>query len=93
MAEEMLSPSEDLAMAERLKKLKALVVEFVKRIASPYLKSSKIDKEQFKDIARRATDKVVDGQLRADPKCMAVKDKEHFMSEARQKKMKSVVEK
>lgn len=70
-----------------------IVVDFVKKVASPYLKGNKIDKDQFKDIARRATDKVVDGQLKGDPKCLAIKDKDHFMSDARQKKMKSVVEK
>jgi hypothetical protein len=48
--------------------LKQMVVEYIKELATPHLKSKEIDKDQFKEIARKATDKVVQGHLQGDPK-------------------------
>jgi len=69
------------------------VCEFVKEVATPFLRARTIDKDEFKEIARKATDKIVEGQLASDQKCHAIKDKDKFMSDARTKKMKGVVEK
>ncbi|KAJ1490369.1 hypothetical protein T484DRAFT_1935242 [Baffinella frigidus] len=75
------------------RRLRDLVADFVKASLQPFLKKKIIDKEIFKGVAKKATDKICDGQLKVDPKGVnPAQTNEMFLNDARRRKMNAVVE-
>jgi len=65
MADSLPSPAEEEAGVQRLRRL---ILLFVKDSAMAFFRDKAIDKDQFKDVAKKASQKILEGQLKVDPK-------------------------
>ena len=81
LADSLASPKEGSDAPEPgVQRLQKLILEFVKPVAMESFRKGKIDTSQFKTITKKATHKILEGQLRVDPKGLQANDKKTFLT-------------